>query len=544
MYELTYNQALLVRTGGNIKTLIVNSFNKFHGYASESPGSVAPLRHRIFALFFLVIIASIICWLNFSLHFNGFALNDYHEYCQIARNFYEGHGYSTSVLRPIAYQFFQTLPQPEVTRMPLYPYVLSLFFHLFGPNDNTVVLANSLCYVTLVILIFLITVELSHSIFVGLMAALMTIGMESFLAYTVTAEPNILYAALFLAFIYFFLLYPDRFFFHGMFLGILYIARANSLFVFAGFLVALFLEKNSWKQKITVSLWLIAGFTAGLIPYMIRNFMVVGKPLFSLYTYSLLLFTSGFPSYTIWTQISTANPTLYALSHPGEMLSKSLNFFFSLINGIIPFYKPEVLLLVLPGFFLPVNNARVKLLKLAVIAGIVIQTVLVMPVGPVPYYYMFFFPLMVCIAAINARDLIPKYAPAILFAAFAIFIYTTIPYWKTPKQANPFISIGQQIAETTDKTDIILTDIAWEVAWYADRRTVWLTYDLDTLNRIRKTLKPKYLLLTGRSYADYKDNLWMRMIQDRSYARDSGFEFIKPLRIGNQIVAVLFKAVD
>lgn len=512
------------------------------GFGSPEGGS--SLRQRIVALSFLVIIASGICWFNYQSHFNGFALNDYHDYCQIARNFYEGNGYSTSVLRPIAYQFFSTLPQPEVTRVPLYPYVLSIFFHLLGPNDNTVVLLNSLCYVALIALIFLITFELSHSIFVGLMAALMTMGMESFLVYTITAEPNLFYAAAFAAFVYFYLRHPEKFFLHGLVLGILYLARANSLFVFAGFLVALFIENAGWKKKITVSLWLVAGFAVGLLPYMIRNYMVIGKPFFSLYKYSLLLFTSGFPAYTIWTQISPVDPTSYALAHPGEMLSKSLSFFSSLVSGIIPFYKPAALVLVGIGFFLPLSNGKLRLLRLIVVAGIAIQTILVMPLGPVPYYYMFFFPLMVSIAVTNVRDHTRNYAPVILLAAFAIFLYTTVPYWKSPRPYNAFISIGRQIEEATDPSDIILTDIPWEVTWYANRRTIWLTQDLETLNRIRKTLRPKYVVLVGLSYANYKDNLWRRMLQDRSYAKDSGFEFIKPLTAGNQVVALLYKVVD
>ncbi|MDA8082577.1 MAG: glycosyltransferase family 39 protein, partial [Nitrospiraceae bacterium] len=181
---------------------------------------------------FLAIVSALVCWFNFSLHFNGFILNDYHEYCQIARNFYEGNGYSTSVLRPIAYKFFTTLPQPEVTRVPLYPFSLSLFFHLFGPNDNAVVLFNSICYVALAILIFLIAFELSGEYIVGLLASLMTISMKSFIEYTITAEPNVFYAALIAAFFLFYLRHPEKTLIQGILLGILYLVRANSLFVF------------------------------------------------------------------------------------------------------------------------------------------------------------------------------------------------------------------------------------------------------------------------------------------------------------------------
>ncbi len=489
---------------------------------------------------FLAIVSALVCWFNFSLHFNGFILNDYHEYCQIARNFYEGNGYSTSVLRPIAYKFFTTLPQPEVTRVPLYPFSLSLFFHLFGPNDNAVVLFNSICYVALAILIFLIAFELSGEYIVGLLASLMTISMKSFIEYTITAEPNVFYAALIAAFFLFYLRHPEKTLIQGILLGILYLVRANSLFVFMGLLTGTVIVTDTWKKRAYGSLLLITGFISGLVPYMIRNYVVIGKPFFSLYKYSLLLFTEKFPRYTIWTQIADVNPTQYAFSHPGEMLQKSSAFFYSLVDNSLSFYHPFVLLSVALGFFLSTDDRRLRALRIIIVAGIIIQTVLVLPMGPVPYYYMFFFPLMICIAIMNARTHLGKYAWAAGFLTLAVFLYSTVPYWQSPKPANPFIQIGKEVAGVTNKEDIILTDIPWEITWYANRRTIWLPYDLETLGQISRTLKPKYVLLTGSSYATYKDNVWNHMLLDRNYAKSLGYEFNRPILFQNNIVGILY----
>lgn len=496
------------------------------------------------SLVFLVLVTSIVSWANFKYKFNGFVLNDYHEYCEIARNFYRGNGYSTSVLRPIAYKYFDTLPQPEVTRMPIYPFFLSLFFHLFGPNDNTVILFNSLCYVALSVLIFFITFELSGSHLIGLLVALMTASMESFITYTITAEPNIFYGAMLAAFFYFYLRHPGKVLVQGILLGLLYVLRANTLFVFMGFLVGLVTAEEKWKKRVSTSSLLIMGFMFGLVPYMIRNYMVVGKPLFSLYKYSLLLFTKGFPRYTIWTQISDINPTQYALSHPGEMLAKSYSFFVSLVENSLAFYHPPVLLLIGIGFFLPIKDRRLKVLWIMIISGIIIQTILVLPIGPVPYYYMFFFPLMIAVAMINVKDYIGKNIIVLGIFSLAVFIYTTLPYWKSPKPIDPYIPIGQQIAQVTDRNDIILTDIPWEISWYADRKTIWLTYDFETLQKISRTLKPKYVLLTGNSYAAYKDNIWNKMLTDASYSKSIGYEFSRTVLFQNNVIGILFKAVN
>lgn len=492
----------------------------------------------------LSLLAALIAWSNFKLHFNGFIRNDNHEYCEIARNFYEGNGYSTSVLRPMAYKFFTTLPQPEVTRMPIYPYFLSLSFHILGPNDITIVIFNSIFFVALVAITFLVAFELSQNILISLMTALITASMQAFFRDTITAEPNIFFTVMFLIFIYLYLKFPSKIFLHGIALAVLYLIRANTLFVFAAFCIALFISGKSWKERFSSPFVLTAGFAIGLVPYMIRNYLVIGKPFFSLYSYSFLLLTKSFPLYTIWTIIPNVDPTAYALSHPSEMIQKAYFFFFSLINDFIAVYKPVFLLLLGVGFFLPSHNPRLKFLKLVIIAGFIIQTILLLPVGPVAYYYIFFFPLMISLASINTKERLKQYAPVVLLCALAVLIYGTVPFWKSPKPANPFPAIGRQIAELTDKNDIILTDIPWEISWYANRRTLWLPLDINTLTTISRTLKPKYILIIGYMYAPYKDNIWPRIAHSPDVAKAIGYRVVKPILFANRPIALLYESTE
>lgn len=512
------------------------------GFGSPEGGS--SLRQRIVALSFLVIIASGICWFNYQSHFNGFIRNDNHEYCQIARNFYEGNGYSTSVLRPMAYKYFQTLPQPEVMRMPIYPYMLSLFFHMLGPNDLTIVLFNSLFFIFLVGITFLLSMELSGNIFISMVAALMAASMKAFFVDTITAEPNIFFTTIFLLFIYIYVKFPRMLLLHGILLAILYLIRANTLFVFGAFCVALFITKKTWKERFSAPVILTAGFALGLVPYMIRNYAVIGTPFFSLYKYSFLLMTKEFPQYTIWTIIPNIDPSAYILSHSSEMIRKSYEYFIFLLYNFLAVYNPVFLLITGIGFFLPLSNPRMKALKIMIIAGFISQTLFLLPIGPVPYYYVFFFPLILVIAVSNARQLLEKYTPAALCCILVIFLYIALPYWKEPRQMNPFPSIGKQIAEVTEKKDIIMSDIAWEIAWYADRRTIWLTYDVETLRTISQTLKPKYILIIGYMNAPSRDNIWRRVSLSPTVAETIGYQLEKPIFFEDRPVALLYKSKD
>ncbi len=510
----------------------------------SSPQTEVSRRSIIVCVIVLSLLAATISLANYKLHFNGFVRNDNHEYCEIARNFYEGNGYSTSVLRPMAYKFFPTLPQPEVMRMPIYPYFLSLFFHILGPNDITIVIFNSLFFVALVVLTFLVAFELSRNIPISLMAALMTASMQAFFRDTITAEPNIFYSAMFLIFIYFYLKFPRRIFLHGIALAILYLIRANALFVFVAFCLVLFIGGKSWKDRFSTPLMLTTGFALGLVPYMIRNYMVIGKLFFSLYSYSFLLMTNSFPLYTIWTIIPNVDPSAYILSHPAEMIEKSYNFFFFLINDFIAVYNPLFLLLIGVGFFTPLHNPRLKSVKLMIVAGFIIQTIVLLPVGPVAYYYIFFFPLMISLALINAKEYLKQYSSAVLLCVLAVLLYTSVPYWKSAKPANPFPAIGKQIAELTEKKDIVLTDIPWEVSWYANRRTIWLPFDVATFKVISRTLKPNYILIVGLKYAPYKDNVWFNLAQSPDSAKEIGYRLSSLIKFENRPAALLFKALD
>lgn len=496
-------------------------------------------------LIFVFLIAASLWYANYALHFNGFVINDSHDYAQLAKNVYEGNGYSTSVLRPLVYQFFNTLPQPEVTRMFGYPYLLGFFYKIAGPNDFSIVLLNGIFYVALILLVYVFSYELSKNIFVSLISALMVACMKGFLDHSLQAEPNIMYSALFIAFFYLYIKHPQRTFLHGVSLGFLYLIRANTQFVFiAFFLVVVFSDTKKIKEKIRIGAELSLGFLIGILPYLIRNYAVIGNPLFSLYSYSFLLFTRDFPAYTVWTQISDVNPLLFAATHLSEMLFKSYNWLQILLKDSVIFYNPLVLLLLGIAFLVPVGNYRLRRLKSIVLAGIVVQTIMVLPFGAVPYYYMFFFPLIIIVSVINFAEFFKSYGRIILIFSFIIFMVANISYWKSHKPLNPFISLGKQVELLTNKNDIILTDMPWELAWYADRRAIWLPFDLDTLEIISKTLRPTYAVLSGRTYAPYKDAVWNRILKEPSYAEELGYEFKGIIYFQNTPVAAMFKILD
>lgn len=498
-----------------------------------------------FGLILVFLIAVAIWYANYALHFNGFVINDSHDYAQLAKNVNEGNGYSTSVLRPLAYRFFKTLPQPEITRMIGYPYILGLSFKIFGQSDFTVVLFNGVFFVALILLVYLLAYELSGNTVISLIAALLVSCMKCFLDHSLQAEPNIMYSSLYVAFFYFYIKYPGRPLIYGIMLGLLHLVRANTQFVFiAFFLVYIFHGKENLRERFLDAGKLSIGFLIGITPHLVRNYSIIGNPFFSLYGYSFLLFTKSFPTYSVWTQISDVNPIMFVMSHPGEMILKSYQWFWRLLENSVDFYTPVVLLLTGVTFFMPLKNSRVRMLRIITIVGIIVQTALLLPMGPVPYYYMFFFPIMMIVSVINVDDLLKKYSPIVLSFGLIAFAFTAMPYWKSPKPINPFISMGKQVEKLTEKDALILTDMPWELAWYADRKAIWLPYDLDTLKTISQTLKPSYVILSGKMYVPYKDMIWMRMLNDSNYAKSLGYRLESVISFQNEPIALMYKTMD
>lgn len=61
------------------------------------------------------------------------------------------------------------------------------------------------------------------------------------------------------------------------------------------------------------------------------------------------------------------------------------------------------------------------------------------------------------------------------------------------------------------------------------------------LKAISKTLKPNYILLSGRMYAPYKDFIWARMLKDPDYAKTFGYELTNVISFRNIPYALILK---
>ena len=74
------------------------------------------------------------------------------------------------------------------------------------------------------------------------------------------------------------------------------------------------------------------------------------------------------------------------------------------------------------------------------------------------------------------------------------------PYW-------PSI-LSRTLHEATDEDDIIFSDQPWAVAWYADRRSIWLPKKVSEFENLEKLVEDQGLTSAGilMTPSSFKDN--------------------------------------
>ncbi|MGC2061581.1 MAG: glycosyltransferase family 39 protein [Thermodesulfovibrionales bacterium] len=491
----------------------------------------------------LIILSGIIWGINYNLHFNGFYWNDSHDYSQMARNIYEGNGFSTSVLRPISFLNFQTLPHPELTRPPVYPHLLAAFFWLFGPNDFAVVLLSGLFYILFVIFTFLFARELTGgdnaALFTSLCAALSAI----FLSWSIGGSSDIVYSALLYFFFYVYTTYPEKVFLHGLIVGVLYLTRANTVFLIPALVLVdfnPFIKRTNWKR--------LAVFITSLIlvvaPYLTRNLSFTGL-VSSVNSSGLVMFTKSYPGYTYWTQLTAVPAWEFIKTHPGEFYVKIINALYALAADFKGSFGVVLLILMAVGLLVPLKEERQKRTRKIILSAIVIQTFVVVPISPEARYYMYFVPIILSFVFIAVGQISEKiFRMACCVLILSLVIVSSAGFWKTSKQFNFYQLLGDVVKAETEKKDIIASDIAWELSWYADRRTVWLPYDLEMMKKISESVPVNYVFLSiylSRQLVPYKDNIWQQLFFNVNSFKLPELKLIKVFYFNNRPVGVLYK---
>jgi hypothetical protein len=453
---------------------------------------------------------------------------------QLARNLSRGRGYVTETIRPLEIWYLSSIgrppldpntnTQPELWTPPMYPWVLSTMFRVITPNfdvengawtlgaDRILMMTGWVLYLVGMVLMYLLAREMfDHR--VASMSAVMYLFCNPLLEAAVAGLSWELLSVFFLLTAYA-VFKAERWHTEGRSVGWVYGALAVSAlavalgtltrYAFASVLVPLLIYvavsfPKRWRIKCTLC---VVVFAVVLTPWVVRNWRV-SQTWFGLSRFELLegvgegtdaeikvgqvqrMFGGGLPEIRFRQQIRRAlinARQLYqvALKDVGQ---NYLIIFF--LAGLMHRFRQEEVFRLRRFIFWSLLMAIVwmsvagppKRNFLTVFAPLVI-------VYGVAFFYVMF-------ERLQFRTRLVRNTLIGVFAVFNSmpFIFTLLPPATTlpypPYRADAVTALGKTFGEN----EVLVSDIPWAVAWYADRTAIWEPFEEKDYYAINDNVK-------------------------------------------------------
>jgi len=465
-------------------------------------------------------------YLYYQRYFNGLILNDAMDYAGIARNVALGKGFISQYITPLGLAH-HGVPQPDMWRAPLWPLALAGFQKAFGFIDEASALGTGFFFIAATPVIFL----LARQWFGTLVAA------GSVIIYTLT--PKLLYysisgmtesMSIFLMALAVLLVsasalknsYGD--WLSGIVLGLFYLARYNALVFIPFFLIFRWLFR---KEGLLPPARLLAGFILTTLPWLIRNTVIFGSPLFSLQKYEPVMFTPVYPDYSLYLFTTKVNVIEFFKSHPGEVIEKitsnwadyTSSFISPDLNGV----SVAIFITFLAAVILPLTKRATGIRPLIVLCYVT-QLAALLVIHFIPRLFLIFSPFYI-IFALGATYTLTgmaltrfrrlKAVPGLVTAAAILLLsfnnYTSPgPPEKYTPERSTYSDILYEISARVPDSQVVLTDMGHHVSWYGGRYACKIPYSVDMIPEIQKRADVGALFISDRI-------LWHMPEADRSW---------------------------
>jgi len=237
------------------------------------------MKRSIDILLILAILAITAIYCSFL--FGGYErVGDGNDYAGLARSIVEGKGFQLGHVYPLGLVFNQEIPQPNNIWAPGYPVYLAFWFMLLGPSDIASITA-SICAIWLFVMASYFLGRAIGGLWMARMAASLAGLSQLVLSTAIEGTPEILGAAILTAAIL--CLFGQRakwkIVASGLLFGVTVLIRYQVAIVAIPLIWLYFSE-----DKKVIWLWL-AIVLAAISPWLIRNFISLGNPFFTLQSY-------------------------------------------------------------------------------------------------------------------------------------------------------------------------------------------------------------------------------------------------------------------
>jgi 4-amino-4-deoxy-L-arabinose transferase-like glycosyltransferase len=513
-------------------------------------------RRHLAALFLLELLAVVVWWLYAFQPFEGLSptsFGDSYDYAQIARNIWRGawrQGVTTYQIPPLALSVTDHLPFLDVIRAPLHPAVLALAFVLFGPWDRTIAVCTGALFLLSVPIVYLLGWRVFGAT-TALVATLVYALSDWVLQVSVSGLSEPLYVVLFVGMLL--LIYESGQrptsrlvpLLSGAVAGFAYLARYNTILFIPLIAIALFLadRRHRWLRP---ALFII-GWVVAASPWMIRNLIFFGQPLFSMQQWAMIMQTPTYPRFSLWKYVVHPSIPAFLLRHWPEMLAKvkdTLLAFYhtapedlSLTGG-----SPYTLILFLASLFQPLDRSRTAFRSL-VCAMAVVQLLSLTVLHYIPRLLFPFYPLFLLFGLAFLVSLLEKWTsrrkatrklsvvrPLVLAVAVVFLIVPTLEklpvalrqgIWPRLLPVANLQKYGPAMAYLQAHTGddaILISDAMDIVSWYGDRACIWTPVALEMVAQIEARAPVEGVYLTDRLFAWPEDEAWYEIYRTQPEA--------------------------
>ena len=471
--------------------------------------SLDELGPPLFKIFLWVGLSMLIFFLFYTTQFQELSEVDSFDYAQVARHIYRGKGFVTDFIRPASLLFNgnHLANQPDLSNPPLWPLTLGSFFRLMEPSDRAVALGSGLFFLLSIPLFYLLTKSMFNRR-IALLAMVFYITNPVLLYFSISGLPQALLTFLFLILVYILKIINETSLpkiqwisrmrstgcltgLLGLLMGLIYLTQYSAVLLLIPIIVYICLTFDK-GQKVRHTLIFLLSFLLVIFPWMLRNIKITANPFFSLdwHKPASLWFLSGNVLYrsmdlslfdidfkwTTWIKVA-----LFGIrGYYGQLLSLGNTF-------LTPFFFVAILY--------RFSDRGLQKLRYTFYLMVLLPILILSAGNPGIRGLVHFIPLFIIIATaffIYALDRTIKsnIVKGVLVGLFVLvnIFPLLIAFIQRNPSVNPYNKENlYQLRKMIGEDETVLSDIPWAVAWYAERPSLWLPWDLNQYLKIDKT---------------------------------------------------------
>jgi 4-amino-4-deoxy-L-arabinose transferase-like glycosyltransferase len=469
----------------------------------------------------LILIPIVLLALYYRAMFSGLVNNAALDLAQVGRNLSDGRGFTTYFLRPLALTHGgNALRQPDVTHGPLYPVVLALGFGALGAKDTVAAGISGLFYVLTTPVLY----WLGQRVFqrnVGLIAALVFAANPMMLEYATSGLPITFFVFLttcLLAVMYHVATKAAQadsavpkgpVVLIGLLTGALYLTDPVFIWFVPVVLIAVLLL-NSPAHRVRVALLFGLPMAVLMLPWMVRNALLTGNPVFGLRGMEVWMNTPGFyPGMSAYR--NTPSDLVPSAGLLQAVMRKVVLGSGEVVQAFPQISASWMLAFLLPSLLFRFKNPATNSLRRVMMycfAGLLVG---MLPLGIELPVFASLIPAMLVFAVAYLLHLVEQaqlprasqfLLAALLGAALLLPVVRVITMTDKPG-AIPEVMTAKALKQTIPPDQMVLSDQPWLVAWYADRPALWIPAVDSKITGIRSQFKAMHWLFLTPQVSDF-----------------------------------------